>query len=137
MKRFAVSGLVCVAMLLFATSSPAAILKIDNIVMNSTPQSGTWLICFTIRKGEDENTFNIPHKEYKDDGITIDMGLELPDVSRGDKVQWEIALDDDQADVCGNKAEDKASGELTVVSKGSKRVNARDNWSFIINYHLE
>ncbi|WNB73893.1 hypothetical protein [Methylomonas koyamae] len=115
----------------------AGILVVDSIVMNSTPQSGTWLFCFTVKKGDNENTFNVPNKEFKDNGITIDTKLELADVNRGDKVQFEMGLDDDQADVCGSKAEDKASGEFTVVSKGSKKVNPRDNWSFIINYHLE
>lgn len=111
------------------------ILTIDKIVMNKTPNSGTWLFCFTVKQGDNSNTFNEPNVEHKGDGIEINMGLELADVEKGSKVEFDMGLDDDQADVCSPQAEDKCSGSWTVVNKGAVNKNPQGDWSFVIHYH--
>jgi hypothetical protein len=115
----------------------AAVLIIDTIIMHSIPQLGTTLFCFIIKKGDNEKTFNIPYKEFGGDSIIIDMNLQLTNVNIGDEVQWEMGLDDDQTDVCGSRAEDYAEGSFIITQKGSKKENPKNNWSFIINYHLQ
>ena len=112
------------------------ILTVEKIVMNKTPQNGTWLFCFTIKKGDNENTFNIPNHEYNGDGVEIPTNLQLSDVNVGDKVTFEMGLDDDQADVCSGQAEDKCSGSWTVVNRGAKKMNPTPDWQFIIHYSL-
>jgi hypothetical protein len=110
-------------------------LVIDKVVVNSTPQSGTWLMCFSAKAGGVENTFNVPDKTYSDDGITIDMALKLSPVSVGTQVNFNMQLDDDQADVCNTSAEDKSADSFTAGT-GAKNVQ-RDNFSYVVHYHME
>ncbi len=109
-------------------------LVIDRVVVNGTPQSGTWLMCFTAQAGDVENTFNVPDRTYSGDGITIRMNLQLSPVEVGQKVDFTMHLDDDQADVCADSAEDK-SADSFQAGNGSKRVN-RDNFNYIVYYSM-
>ena len=118
-----------------ARGEAPGILIIDNIVMNSTPQSGTWLMCFTAQSGDIENTFNQPDRTFEHDGITIRMNLRLSPVNVGDRVDFSLHLDDDQADVCNDSAEDK-SADWFPAGAGSKRVN-RDSFNYIVNYRMQ
>jgi hypothetical protein len=128
---------VVVAILLATTSGSAQqkTLVIDRVVVNRTPQSGTWLMCFTAQAGEIENTFHHPDETYSGDGITIRMNLQLSPVSVGDTVDFSMNLDDDEADVCSSSAEDKSADTFTAGT-GSKRVN-RDNFNYIVYYHMK
>ncbi|MFF2287214.1 hypothetical protein [Peribacillus butanolivorans] len=112
-------------------------LIIDKVIMNETPQHGTWLFCFSVTHGEDEYTFNIPDKEFEGDGITIEMNLEVFDVERGDEVTFFMGLDNDQSDVCSNNPSEKCDGKIRASSSGSKRFNPRDDWSFILYFHMQ
>jgi hypothetical protein len=105
-------------------------LVIDRVLVNETPQSGTWLMCFTAQSGEVENTFNVPDRNYSGDGVTIRMNLQLSPVNAGDKVDFSMYLDDDQSSVCADSAEDKSADSFQAGS-GSKRVN-RDSFNYIV-----
>jgi hypothetical protein len=110
-------------------------LVIDKVVVNKTPQSGTWLMCFTASVADTEASFNVPDKTYSGDGITIQMNLELSPVDIGTTVTFEMNLDDDQADVCSTSAEDKSSDSFKAGA-GSKKV-VRDNFNYIVYYHMK
>lgn len=120
--------------------SPAITTKtlvIDKVVVDETPQSGTWLMCFMANaESGASNTFNVPNRTYSGDGITIDMNLELPNVRDGEKISFRKYLDDDQADVCGNAAEDKSNGEFRVSSNGSQHFSF-DNWEYTVFWHTK
>lgn len=129
--------------LLTATASNASAqqhyynLYIDKLIMHQTPQSGTWLFCFQAKSAsESEGVFHIPDRTYENDGITIDMKLKLTDVLRGEKISFKCRLDDDEADVCAESAEDKSNGEFLANMEGSKQFSF-DNWSYTIYWHLE
>ncbi|PTT76558.1 MULTISPECIES: hypothetical protein [unclassified Chryseobacterium] len=112
-------------------------LVIDKLVMNQTPQSGTWLFCFQAKsESESEGVFQIPDRTYEGDGITIDVKLRLSDVTRGEKIMFQCRLDDDQADVCAESAEDKSSGAFLAKKSGAKQFSF-DNWSYTVYWHLE
>ncbi|HKY43029.1 MAG TPA: hypothetical protein VJM50_08025 [Pyrinomonadaceae bacterium] len=118
------------------TSAPAApptkTLVIEKVVVDETPQSGTWLMCFMANaEGGSSATFNVPNRTYSGDGITIDMNIEIPNVTDGQKISFRKYLDDDQADVCGNAAEDKSNGEFRVSSSGSQHYSF-DNWEYTV-----
>ena len=119
------------------TPVPTKVLVIDKVLVNQTPQSGTWLMCFmaTAESGA-SNTFNIPNQTFSGDGIPIDMNLELPNVKDGEKINFRQNLDDDQADVCANSAEDKSNGEFRVSSSGSQTFNF-DHWSYVVFWHTK
>lgn|SRR5262249_46228335 len=114
------------------TAPPTKTLVIQKMVVNETPQSGTWLQCFmaTSESGA-SGTFNVPEQTYSGDGITIDMNLELPNVKDGEKISFKEQLDDDQSSVCNTNAEDKSAGEFTVSSAGSKTFTF-NNWVYTI-----
>lgn len=112
-------------------------LVIEKMVVNQTPQSGDWLMCFMANsEGGSSNTFNRPNSTYSGDGITIDMNLELSNVKDGEKISFKKYLDDDQADVCGNQAEDKSSGEFNVSSSGSKTFSF-DRWVYTVYWRTK
>lgn len=98
----------------------ARTLVIDKLVMNSTPQSGTWLFCFGASAGNSSAAYNQRDKEFEGDGVQISMGLELPEVVPGTAVAFTVRLDDDQSDVCAESAEDRTSGKFTPSSSGSE-----------------
>lgn len=111
-------------------------LYIDKLIMHQTPQSGTWLFCFQAKsESESEGVFHIPDRTYEKDGITIDMKLKLADVVRGEKVSFKCRLDDDEADVCAESAEDKSNGDFFAKMEGSKQYSF-DDWSYTIYWHL-
>lgn len=110
-------------------------LVIDKIVMNQTPNSGTWLMCMMTTAGNVQATFNVPDKTYSGDGITIDVGTKLSPVPIGTTVNFRVYLDDDQADVCGGNAEDK-SVDSFAAGDGSKTVD-RDHFNYVVYYHME
>jgi hypothetical protein len=112
-------------------------LIIDRLTMHETPQSGTWLFCFMATAGSASGTYHIPDKEYSGDGINIDMGLRLNNVSAGQTCYFRCNLDDDEADVCGDSAEDRSSGSFTANSPGSQSYNPQDDWSYTIYWHME
>jgi len=112
-------------------------LIIDKIIMNETPQIGTWFFCFSVTYGEDEYTFNIPGREFEGDGIPIDMNLEVFDIEKGAEVNFFMGLDNDQSDVCSENPSEKFQGKFRASSHGSKRFNPRDDWSFILYFHLQ
>jgi hypothetical protein len=109
-------------------------LVIEKVVVSGTPQSGTWLMCFTAQSGDAEATFNTPDRTFSGDGITIRMNLELGPVTPGDAVDFTMHLDDDQADVCADSAEDKSADSFRAGT-GSKRVN-RDHFNYIVYYRM-
>lgn len=112
-------------------------LYIDKLIMHQTPQSGTWLFCFQAKSdSESEGVFHIPDRTYENDGITIDMKLKLSDILRGEKISFKCRLDDDEADVCAESAEDKSNGDFLAKTEGSKQFSF-DNWSYTIYWHLE
>lgn len=137
MKRLLIAWAIALLSIFDVSNVHAAVLVIDTIIMHSIPQLGTALFCFTIKKGENVKTFNIPDKELSGDSIIINMNLQLANINIGDEVQWEMGLDDAQSDVCGSRAEDQAEGSFIVMHRGSKKENPKNNWSFIINYHLQ
>lgn len=92
-------------------------------------------MCFGAKAGDVENTFNVPDKTYSGDGITIDMGLALSPVNVGSQVNFNMFLDDDQADVCNTSAEDK-SADSFIAGTGAKNVQ-RDNFSYVVHYHMK
>ena len=112
-------------------------LVIDNMVVQQTPQSGTWLMCFAARSPQGaQNVFNIPNRTYEGDGIVIDMHLVLSPVAEGERITFTCQLDDDQADVCGNEAEDKSAGDFIASEDGSAAFSF-DNWVYTLNWHME
>jgi hypothetical protein len=113
----------------------ASTLVIERVVVNETPQSGTWLMCFHAQVGDIEGTFNIPDREYSGDGITIPMNLQLSPVEVGDTVDFSMQLDDDQADVCDGDAEDKSADTFTV-GRGTKRV-VRGDFNYVVHYRVK
>jgi hypothetical protein len=119
------------------TAPPTKTLQIDKVVVDRTPQSGTWLMCFMANSESGASgTFNIPNREYSGDGITIDMNLELPNVKDGEKISFRKYLDDDQSDVCGSNAEDKSNGEFRVTSSGSQHFSF-SNWEYTVFWHTK
>jgi hypothetical protein len=112
-------------------------LIIDKVVVNKTPRSGLWLLCFTVSHGVDEMTFNVPNKQFDGSGVEIVLDVEVPDVRRGDAVRWDMKLDGDQADVCSAEAENKSSGSFKATSRGSKVFSPTGKWSFVIYWHME
>jgi hypothetical protein len=119
-----------------SASTKQHMLVIDKVVVNETPQTGTWLMCFMAKSGKGENTFNVPDKTYSGDGITIDMGLAITPITSNDQINFNMFLDDDQADVCGNDAEDKSTDSFIATSQGSKVVE-RDNFNYIVYWHMQ
>lgn len=112
-------------------------LIIDNIVMNKTPQTGTWLFCFQVAtESGAEGTYHIPNKTYESDGTKIVMNLKLCDIYRGEKVSFKCYLDNDEGDVCSESAADKSNGDFLAKREGSKTFSL-DNWCYIISWHLE
>src|SRR6188474_504167 len=80
---------VCTAGLLIITaanSAHAQTLVIDGVLMEKTPQTGTWLFCFQAISGVSTNTFHIPDKKYEGDGTFINMGLQFPNVQQNQSV---------------------------------------------------
>ena len=113
-------------------AAPTKTLVIEKVVVDETPQSGTWLMCFMANaEGGSSATFNVPNRTYSGDGITIDMNIEIPNVTDGQKINFRKYLDDDQADVCGNAAEDKSNGDFRVSSAGSQHYSF-DNWEYTV-----
>ncbi len=113
------------------------VLVIDKVVVDRTPQSGSWLMCFMANSESGASgTFNIPNREYSGDGLPIDMNLELPNVRDGEKVSFRKYLDDDQSDVCGSNAEDKSNGEFRVTSSGSQHYSF-SNWEYTVYWHTK
>ncbi len=112
-------------------------LVIDRMIVQQTPQSGTWLMCFMAKaQSGSQNVFNVPNQTYEGDGITIDMNCVLSPVAAGEKISFKCQLDDDQADVCGNAAEDKSGGEFTASDDGSQAYSF-DNWVYSVYWHME
>jgi hypothetical protein len=110
-------------------------LIIDRMTVHETPQSGTWLFCFTATAGTANAVFHVPHEEYEGDGITISMNLRLSNVTAGQTCHFRCNLDDDEADVCGD-AEDQSSGSFTVTAMGSQVFNPAGDWSYTLFWHL-
>ena len=82
--------------------------------------------------------FHVPNQKYEGDGIFIEMGLHIPEVSRGDLVRFEMRLDDDEGSVCGDRAEDHARGKFLIAgSFGSESFPISENWNFTIFWNLE
>jgi hypothetical protein len=130
-----VAMVLCLNLPTFANpSAQKKTLVIDDVVVNETPQSGTWLMCFTAQSGDVEATFNEPDREFSGDGIKIRMNLKLSPVSVGDKVDFYMRLDDDQADVCVDSAEDKSSGSF-LAGDGSKQVTA-GSFNYIVHFRM-
>ena len=120
-----------------APSVAAKTLVISRVVMDRTPQSGTWLMCLMANaEGGGSGTFNIPNREYSGDGVNIDMNLEIPNVTDGQKVSFALYLDDDQSDVCGTNAEDKSNGEFRVSSSGSQHYSF-SNWEYTVYWRTK
>jgi peptidoglycan hydrolase-like protein with peptidoglycan-binding domain len=111
-------------------------LVVDKLVMRDTPQSGTWLFCFTITAGKSA-TFHIPNREYEGDNLTIDMGLRLHNVANGANVSFRVHLDDDESDVCSGRAEDQSSGSFRASVRGSQAFAPAGDWHYEIFWHLE
>lgn len=134
MRVFAAVVLLAVMLSPSHSSGQQKALVIERVVVNGTPQSGTWLMCFTAQSGDVENTFNAPDRTYSGDGITIRMNLELSPVEVGDTVDFTMHLDDDQADVCADSAEDKSADSFRAGT-GAKRVN-RDNFNYVVHFRM-
>jgi hypothetical protein len=124
-------------------------LVIDRFEVRETPQSGNWLMGFTmkVRDQDDcEAVFHVPNKTYEGDGILIearnttrpteDQRVELTDVEIGSIIEFWIGLDDDEADVLSD-AEDQAEGSFKATRKGLKRFHPNDQWDMSITYHME
>jgi hypothetical protein len=117
---------------------PPKTLVIDRILMNETPQTGTWLMCFNaVSPVGDQKWFNIPDHEYERDNITIAMNLEVPYNKIGEVMNWNLQLDDDQEDVCSNNAEDRCNGNFTITSNGNKYYYINDHWKFTVYWHTK
>jgi hypothetical protein len=89
-------------------------LVIDKVVVNKTPRGGPWLICFTATHGDDEVTFNVPNRKFEGSGVEIVLGVEVPEVRKGDGIRWDMKLDDEQANVCSDEAGDRSSGRFSA-----------------------
>jgi hypothetical protein len=117
---------------------PEPSLVIDRILMNETPQTGTWLMCFmAVPPVGDQKWFNIPDHEYEKDNITITMNLEVPNIKIGQVMNWVMQLDDDQEDVCGNNVDDRCNGNFTITSSGNKYYYINSEWKFTIYWHTK
>lgn len=120
-----------------STQPPQKKLVIDRMIVQQTPQSGTWLMCFMAKAQSGvQNVFNVPNQTYEGDGITIDMNCVLSPIAAGERISFKCQLDDDQADVCGNGAEDKSGGEFLASVDGSQAFSF-DNWVYSLYWHME
>lgn len=119
------------------TTPATKTLVIDRMLVEQTPQSGTWLFCFQANAASGANNlFHIPNETYSGDGITIDLNLSLSPVTPGELISFKAQLDDDEADVCGNDAEDKSTGSFNATATGNQ-VFSFDNWVYTLTWHLE
>ena len=116
-------------------SSQQKTLVISHVIVNETPQSGTWLMCFSAEASEAQNTFNEPNRTFSGDGIKIPMNLKLAPASIGEQVEFKMFLDDDQSSVCSDSAEDKSYGSFKAGT-GAKQVNA-DSFNYVVHYRIE
>lgn len=134
--KLVIAGLGIIA-LSYPACAEASTLVIEKVLVNKTPQSGTWLYCLQANGATDRNVFHIPHREYEGDGITIPMNLVIPNVAEGEDINFRMGLDDDEADVCSPQAEDQHTGSFSATSNGSKVFDAGDDWSYSVYWHLE
>ena len=112
------------------------LLVIDQLTMNSTPQSGTWLFCLSANAANSSNVYHVPNREYKDDGVEIKMGLKLPNVPIGSTVRFAVNLDDDESDVCAPSAEDKTSSTFQSSRNGSQTFTD-GKFRYVLAWHSE
>jgi len=114
-----------------------ATLTIINVIHHKTPQSGTWLHCFTATVGGASATHNVKDQEHSGDDAQVDMNLAVTPVNAGDTCRFHIGLDDDQSDVCSPQAEDQTDGQFVITSSGSQTYNAGDDWSYTVNWRAD
>jgi hypothetical protein len=114
-----------------------ATLTILRVVHHKTPQSGTWLHCFSATVGQASATHNVPDKEHEGDDAAVDMNLVVTPVNLNDQCRFHIGLDDDQGDVCSPQAEDQTDGSFVITQQGSQTFNAGDDWSYTVSWRAE
>jgi hypothetical protein len=107
-------------------------LTIIKVIQHKTPQSGTWLHCFSANSGQASGTANKPNQQFSGTDAEVALDLVLDPVILGDPCRFHIGLDDDQADVCSPQAEDQSDGQFAVTSTGSQLFNAGDDWAYTV-----
>ena len=120
-----------------ALAAQVGTLIVDVVLMKETPQSGTWLFCFSAATGNASNQFHIPNQEYEGENVSIGMGLRLDNVPVNNPVHFRMNLDDDEADVCTDNAEDKSSGSFTASVQGQQFFRPLEDWQYTIYWHME
>lgn len=112
-------------------------LYIDKIVMHQTPQSATWFVCFEAKTDGAMQRYRIPNQSFDKDGVTIQMGLKVPNVRPGQICTFKCQLDDVEEDVCTDDIDNTSSGKFTVNESGSQEYKPEDHWRYTVYWHLK
>jgi hypothetical protein len=110
---------------------------IDEIEMAATPQGGTWFFCFEANVEGVSRKYHVENKEFDKNEVRIPVALEIPGVRAGQKCSFKMQLDDVDDDACGDEADNKSTGQLSVNERGAQTFKPEDNWRYTIRWHLK
>lgn len=117
------------------TMSPSVVI-FTKIIHYKTPQSGTWQHCFeTNTAGRIETAHE--NREFQGDRVEVPINLQYTSVTPGDWFHFKVRLDDDDPDVCTDRAEDKREGDFQINSPSGKAYFNQDGWEYEIYWEMK
>jgi uncharacterized protein YxeA len=112
-------------------------LVIDEIQMASTPQGGSWYLCFQLTVEGVTKQYHLDDKAYDSGKVNIPVNLELPNVKAGQRGAFKMQLDDVDADVCTDDVDNRSTGEFAISENGTQEYKPEDGWKYTIRWHLK
>lgn len=120
-----------------AAADESKTLVIDKIVMQKTPQSSEYYLCFDATVGETTKRFHVENKAYEKDGLIIVTDLAIPNVRKDQTCKFVMKLDDVAGDECSEDMDNKSDGSFTTTETGSQEFKPEDQWQYTISWHLK
>ena len=120
-----------------AASDESKTLVIDKIVMQKTPQSSEYYLCFDATVGETTTRFHVENKAYEKDGLTIATDLAIPNVRKDQSCKFVMKLDDVAGDECTDEMDNRSEGSFTTTESGSQEYKPEGQWDYTIYWHLK
>lgn len=118
-------------------SEAASMLIIEDVLMERTPQSATWFLCFEVTAGPVTQKYHIEDKGYDKTPVTIPLNLTLSGVAKGQKCTFTLKLDDVDGDACGDDADNRSSGDFLAGDKGSQSYKPEEQWRYTVHWRME
>ena len=120
-----------------AAAGETKTLVIDKIVMNKSPQSAEYYLCFDATVGTTTKRFHVENKTYGKAGETIVTDLAIPNVAKDQTCKFVMKLDDVAGDECGEEMDNRSAAAFNATESGSQEFKPEDQWSYTIYWHLK